>query len=396
MQLGGRAVYLAGQRDRARQRESVPDVARNLSRWVRRASRRACSRTPRVARWPPRDVPVINGLSRSRASLPGAGRLLHAVGARRRPRGHARRLHRRRQQRRATRDAAAARCSASTSWSRARPATSPTRACWPPCAQLRRHGVDGHHDAARGGRRRRRRSTPTSGPAWARRPSASSACEAFRRYQVNDRADGVRQARGALRDALPARPSRRGDHRRRCSTGRASIVLDQAENRLHAQKAMICRAAGEGTLQDGSDHERAKKVVLAYSGGLDTSVILALADRDLPLRGRRLLRRPRAGRGARPGRATRRSETGAGDVHIDDLREEFVRDFVFPMLRANAVYEGTLPARHLDRAAADRQAQVEVARQEGADAVAPRRHRQGQRPGPLRADLRRARARADA
>jgi argininosuccinate synthase len=63
-------------------------------------------------------------------------------------------------------------------------------------------------------------------------------------------------------------------------------------------------------------------------------------------------------------------KTGAAGVHIVDLRETFVRDFVFPMLRANAVYEGsyllgTSIARPLIA-----QAQVDVARQEGADAVA--------------------------
>src|SRR5207253_521946 len=62
--------------------------------------------------------------------------------------------------------------------------------------------------------------------------------------------------------------------------------------------------------------------------------------------------------------------TGAASVHIVDLREEFVRDFVFPMLRANAVYEGgyllgTSIARPLIA-----RAQVEVALKEGADAVA--------------------------
>ena len=83
-----------------------------------------------------------------------------------------------------------------------------------------------------------------------------------------------------------------------------------------------------------------KKVVLAYSGGLDTSVIL-----------RWLIERYRCevvafcadlGQGEEllPIRDKARA-TGASSVHIVDLREEFVRDFVFPMLRANAVYEGS-------------------------------------------------------
>ena len=112
-----------------------------------------------------------------------------------------------------------------------------------------------------------------------------------------------------------------------------------------------------------------KRVVLAYSGGLDTSVILRwLIERyrcevvafcaDLGQGEELLTVRDKALR------------TGAASVHILDLREEFVRDFVFPMLRANAVYEGgyllgTSIARPLIA-----RAQVEVARREGADGVA--------------------------
>ena len=112
-----------------------------------------------------------------------------------------------------------------------------------------------------------------------------------------------------------------------------------------------------------------RRVVLAYSGGLDTSVIL-----------RWLIERYRCevvafcadlGQGEEliPVRDKAR-RTGASDVHILDLRETFVRDFIFPMLRANAVYEGayllgTSIARPLIA-----QAQVEVAVKTGADAVA--------------------------
>ncbi|HVG77855.1 MAG TPA: argininosuccinate synthase [Patescibacteria group bacterium] len=112
-----------------------------------------------------------------------------------------------------------------------------------------------------------------------------------------------------------------------------------------------------------------KKVALAYSGGLDTSVIL-----------RWLIEHYRcevvafcADLGQGDELITVRDKalkTGASGVHIVDLREPFVRDFIFPMLRGAAVYEGsyllgTSIARPLIA-----QAQVEVARQEGADAVA--------------------------
>jgi len=112
-----------------------------------------------------------------------------------------------------------------------------------------------------------------------------------------------------------------------------------------------------------------KKVVLAYSGGLDTSVILRwLIERyhcevvafcaDLGQGEELITVRDKA------------KKTGAGAVHIVDLRETFVRDFLFPMLRGAAIYEGsyllgTSIARPLIA-----QAQVKVALEEGADAVA--------------------------
>jgi len=117
------------------------------------------------------------------------------------------------------------------------------------------------------------------------------------------------------------------------------------------------------------DAKDVKKVVLAYSGGLDTSVIL-----------RWLIERYRcevvafcADLGQGEELITVRDKarkTGAGAVHIVDLRETFVRDFIFPMLRGAAVYEGayllgTSIARPLIA-----QAQVQVALTEGADAVA--------------------------
>jgi len=112
-----------------------------------------------------------------------------------------------------------------------------------------------------------------------------------------------------------------------------------------------------------------KRVVLAYSGGLDTSVILrwlieryrcevvafcadlGQGEELLPVRDKAL-------------------RTGACSVHIVDLREEFVRDFIFPMLRANAVYEGAyLLGTSIARPLIAR-AQVEIARREDADGVA--------------------------
>ena len=112
-----------------------------------------------------------------------------------------------------------------------------------------------------------------------------------------------------------------------------------------------------------------KKIVLAYSGGLDTSVIL-----------RWLIERYRCevvafcadvGQGEEliPVR-DKALRTGASSVHILDLREEFARDFLFPMLRANAVYEGTYLLGTSIARPLIAKAQVEVAAKENADAVA--------------------------
>ncbi len=111
-----------------------------------------------------------------------------------------------------------------------------------------------------------------------------------------------------------------------------------------------------------------KKVVLAYSGGLDTSIILKwlVEEYDCEV----VAYSADLGQGEEldhiPAKA---KKTGASKCHILDLKEEFARDFVFPMFRANAIYEGryflgTSIARPLIA-----KAQMEVARQEGADAV---------------------------
>jgi argininosuccinate synthase len=111
------------------------------------------------------------------------------------------------------------------------------------------------------------------------------------------------------------------------------------------------------------------KIVLAYSGGLDTSVILAwLIERyQVPV----VAFCADLGQGEELAPVEEKARAGgASAVYIDDLREEFVRDFVFPVFRAGAVYEhnyllGTSIARPLIA-----KRQIEIARREGADAVA--------------------------
>jgi len=115
--------------------------------------------------------------------------------------------------------------------------------------------------------------------------------------------------------------------------------------------------------------EKPKKIVLAYSGGLDTSVMLAWLIDTYGCEVVAFCADLGQGEELDPveGKAIR---TGASKVYIEDLREEFARDFVFPMLRANAVYEGTyLLGTSIARPLIAKR-QVEIAIAEGADAIA--------------------------
>ncbi len=112
-----------------------------------------------------------------------------------------------------------------------------------------------------------------------------------------------------------------------------------------------------------------KKVVLAYSGGLDTSIILKWLQTEL---GAEVVTfTADLGQGEELEPARRKAEMlGVKEIYVEDVREEFVRDFVFPMFRANALYEGVyllgtsiarpLISKHL----------VEIAKKTGADAIA--------------------------
>ncbi|MBS4049147.1 MAG: argininosuccinate synthase [Alphaproteobacteria bacterium] len=118
----------------------------------------------------------------------------------------------------------------------------------------------------------------------------------------------------------------------------------------------------------GSKRGSVKKVVLAYSGGLDTSVILKWLQTTYDCEV--VTFTADLGQGEELEPARKKAEMfGVKQIFIEDVREEFVRDFVFPMFRANAMYEGlyllgTSIARPLIA-----KRQIEIAREVGADAV---------------------------
>ena len=115
-------------------------------------------------------------------------------------------------------------------------------------------------------------------------------------------------------------------------------------------------------------NDKVNKVVLAYSGGLDTSVILKWLQETY--RCEVITFTADLGQGEDIEPAREKAELlGIKQIFIEDLREEFVSDYVFPMFRANALYEGlyllgTSIARPLIA-----KRQIEIAREIGADAV---------------------------
>ena len=111
-----------------------------------------------------------------------------------------------------------------------------------------------------------------------------------------------------------------------------------------------------------------KKVVLAYSGGLDTSVILRWLQDEYQCEVVTFTADLGQGGEIEPARAKAKA-MGIKEIYIEDLREEFVRDYVFPMFRSNAIYEGTyLLGTSIARPLIAKR-QIEIAQEVGADAV---------------------------
>ena len=117
-----------------------------------------------------------------------------------------------------------------------------------------------------------------------------------------------------------------------------------------------------------------KKVVLAYSGGLDTSIILKWLQTEYGAEVVTFtadLGQSEIEGGKELEEAKRKAENlGIKEIYIEDVREEFIRDFVFPMFRANAVYEGVyLLGTSIARPLISKRL-IEIARETGADAIA--------------------------
>jgi len=116
------------------------------------------------------------------------------------------------------------------------------------------------------------------------------------------------------------------------------------------------------------DKRDVNKVVLAYSGGLDTSVILRWLQEEYNCEVVTFTADLGQGEEVEPARA-KAEAAGVREIYIEDLREEFVRDYVFPMFRANALYEGVyLLGTSIARPLIAKR-QIEIAAETGADAV---------------------------
>ncbi len=111
------------------------------------------------------------------------------------------------------------------------------------------------------------------------------------------------------------------------------------------------------------------KVVLAYSGGLDTSIILKWLEDTYGCEVVTFTADIGQGEEVEPARA-KAEAMGVKEIYIEDLREEFARDYVFPMFRANTIYEGEyLLGTSIARPLIARRL-VEIANETGADAIA--------------------------
>lgn len=133
-------------------------------------------------------------------------------------------------------------------------------------------------------------------------------------------------------------------------------------------KTRAAKAPKVQTPASATKKKTVKKVVLAYSGGLDTSVILKWLQDEYDCEVITFTADIGQGEELEPARK-KAQQFGIKKIYIEDLREEFVRDFVFPMFRANTVYEGEyLLGTSIARPLIAKRL-IEIAKKEGADAI---------------------------
>ena len=140
-------------------------------------------------------------------------------------------------------------------------------------------------------------------------------------------------------------------------------------------------------IRSGIVKKDVKKIVLAYSGGLDTSIIIPWLKENYHGAEVVAVCTDVGQNEDLTGLEEKAKASGASKLYIMDLREEFARDYLFPMLRSGAIYEGkyllgTSIARPLQA-----KAQVEIALKEERRRRVPRLHGEGKRPGQVRAGL---------
>ena len=293
VQLGGCGRLPLRPGDRASASASRCPTSRAISRAGSTASPRGCSAHQTLVELAQHaTVPVINALERPRASLPGHGGLLHALGARHRAARARAGLGRRREQRVPLAAAAGgAHGRAGCAWP-ARPATIPIPRCCEACRDLggQVRLTTEANEAVEGAQ-------VVYTDVWismGQEGERENRLEAFQRYQLNETLLRFAPPGALVMHCLPAH---RGEEiTDAVLDGPQSIVLDQAENRLHVQKGIVMDLLGVSAVSRLRQEGRAR--LLRGSRHLRHP---PLAHRDLPVRGDRLLRRPGAGRGADPG-----------------------------------------------------------------------------------------------
>ena len=203
---------------------------------------------------------------------------------------------------------------------------------------------------------------------------AAERSEIFAPYQVNEALFAQARPDAIFLHCLPAK---RGlEVTDGVMESPRSAIFDEAENRLHAQKALLMMLvevdgpSGPGIMVKFKHMSKPKKVALAYSGGLDTSIIIPWLKENYGCEVVAVCGDIGQGGDELTGLEEKARKTGASEVYVADMREEFVADYLWKMVRAGGEYEhkyllGTSIARPL---LAKRQ--VEVALETGCDALA--------------------------